>query len=341
MKIKGSLTAVFAGVATAIALFGNAMTLAPAPAETFVEPVTQLAQASTVDQNTYRHPRLASGSTEPVGVQLVLAMDTSGSMNNEEFEIELTATALALNSELVRNAIKYKGGDNSIAVALIDFDTFAQVRVPWVDIRGDDISDKPCEADNPYEDDSCDTLDKLAFDIANLPRHRSGGTFISEAMELAGKLFLAAPWTVTEKRVLDLFGDGSSSSFEIKREREKLAALGVTINGFAIVNDEPTLDRFFREHLVTREFVESPDGIYSEYGRVWAVARNTPVNRENAAGLTAYFNDVTEGMKQKISVEVAGVEKYQEILEKLNEDAPIPVPPVYGIDMPRHDFDVP
>ena len=35
----------------------------------------------------YKHKTLASNSTEPVGVQLVLALDTSGSMTTEEFAI--------------------------------------------------------------------------------------------------------------------------------------------------------------------------------------------------------------------------------------------------------------
>ena len=299
-------------------------------AQPYMSP-NRFAGVSIVDQNLYRHPTLATQSDAPVGIQLALAMDTSGSMTDEEFSIELQASAHALNSELFRNAIKYKPGEKSVAICLVDFDSGAMVRIPWVDIRGEELNDKPYNPDKPGESSSApDRLDRLTQEIANLPRRAEGGTTIEAAMELSRKLFLGCPWVPVEKRVLDVFGDGSSYPAGVARKRDELSALGVTVNGFAIINDEPGLDQFFRDNLVTKSPVQSPDGIYSEYGRVWAVARNLQAANNQPAGLKAFFEEVSRGMKQKITVEVAGRDTYFQTLTRVGEIAHQPVPAPVG-----------
>ena len=77
---------------------------------------------------------------------------------------------------------------------------------------------------------------------------------------------------------------------------------------------------------------KSPDGIYSQPGRVWALARNMPdMKKDDTPGLKAYYNDVVRGMTQKITVEVAGVEGYKKALARLGMKMPFPVPePVSG-----------
>lgn len=86
---------------------------------------------------------LASDSTAPVGTQLILALDNSRSMKPEEYDVERKATARALNSELFRYVIKNHSANPSIAVAVINFSYWALLSVPWVDIRGPEINDKP------------------------------------------------------------------------------------------------------------------------------------------------------------------------------------------------------
>lgn len=325
MYKKGFLKSAFKAVATATAasmLAGSLMfgaTLASA----------QNKDAEKVKiSEIYKHETLASDSTEPVGIQLVLALDTSGSMSEEEFSIELQATADALNSEIVRNVIKYKTGDKSIAVAVVDFDDVAEVRIKWVDIRAKDINDKPYQPGAKRSSDKPDKLDKLAMEIVTMTRRGIGGTSINTALDLSGKLFLASPWKVTERRVVDVFGDGSSFGGNLQASRDNLAALGVTINGFAIINEETDLDEYFRRNLVTQAFTLGPDGIKSEPGRVWAVARNLQASNNDIAGLSAFFGEVARGMRQKISVEVAGLENYRYALVRLNvvPDFPLPEP---------------
>jgi len=55
----------------------------------------------------------------PVGIQLVLAMDTSSSMTDEEFKIELQATAAALNAAGHRvTLMPEEGADSESLLAL-------------------------------------------------------------------------------------------------------------------------------------------------------------------------------------------------------------------------------
>lgn len=297
------------------------------------------ANAKVTDQNVFRHPK-ATQSNEPVGVQLALAMDTSGSMEDEEFAIELQATSYALNSQLFRTAVKYKGGEKSVAICLLDFQGSALMRVPWIDIRGNQINDKPYKPDpktGKIDPDvssyAPDILDELCKEIENLPRRGNGGTTVSSAVDLAKKLFLACPWQPAAdggKRVLDLFGDGSSWAGDVQRSRDEAAAIGVTINAFAIVNEEPDLDKFFKENLVTQKEQRSSDGVYSEPGRVWAVARNMKSSGNKPAGLRPFFEEVARGMQQKVTVEVAGVTDYFKTLTRLGLNEPAPVPSVSG-----------
>ncbi len=293
------------------------------------QPVVVEAAPETAPAEIFRHPTLASESETPVGVQLVLAMDTSGSMSNEEFEIELQATSQAINSELFRSAIKYKSGEQSVAIAVVDFDSFARLRIAWVDIRGDEINDRPYLPDNPSQSSAApDKLDELAQEIRLLPRRGSGGTTISAALELSKQLYIGSPWAVAEggKRVLDVFGDGASDYQYLRVKRDELAAMGVTINGFAIVNEEPTLEAFFSDYLTTVDYVRSPDGIVSEPGRVWAVARNLRSSNNSQIGMRSFFGEVATAMKQKVTLEVAGLADFEMILARLEREPAFPIP---------------
>jgi len=264
--------------------------------------------AQIVDQSLIRHPTLASDSQEPVGVQLVLALDSSESMEPKEFEISLRATADALNSEQVRNAIKYKSGENSVALAVISFDVFAMLRVPWVDIRGDEINDKPFDTENLEKSSfSRDKLDRLADEIRALPRISSGGTSIDQALALGFSQFQKCAWPAIERKVLNVFGDGNSDTGKIQIQKKKLEQIGVTINGLAIVNEDPDLDQFYQTYLVTSgDTDKSGDGIYSQRGRVWVAAQNMPLDNGTDVELTAYYGSVVEAITKNISTEVAG-----------------------------------
>lgn len=305
-------------------------------------PVPSIADESTADRsyNTietlsrdYAHPTLASNSTEPVAIQLGLAMDTSGSMSNEEYALQLRATAHALNSRVVRSVIKSRG---SVGLFVVDFGSSSRVRIPWVDIRAEDINDYPNQnmGYRSYYGEEIrlsaqpDVLDRFVQEILALPRLESGSTRIWTAMQQSQLMFENAPWMPTEGRVLDIFGDGTPDSQSITdAKRAALAGIGVTINGFAIVNDVPTLEENYKKNVVTQTFNEGSCFSYSFSndntekwcidtipGRVWAMARNVEETGNTTGGVLAFYDDVTSAMRQKISVEIAGLDEYLRIL---------------------------
>ena len=307
--------------------FGRALLAAAVAAAPVLSPVFSTLAAAQSDPAPTSYPYRKG--VAPVGIQLVLAMDTSSSMTDEEFKIELQATAAALNSRELRSAIKYKYGENSVAIAVIDFDDTARVRIPWEDIRGKEINENPYKPGEEYTSEAPDELDMLANQIASLPRQGYGGTMIQSATNLSKDMFLSCPWEVKEKRVLDVFGDGSSNSGteDLEASRDVLATMGVTINGFAIVNDEQNLEQYYKNHLVTyKTTVANPEGILSSPGRVWAVARSLKANNNETATLMSFFGEVTKGMKQKINVEVADVEEYDRTLARLGKERDFPLP---------------
>ena len=53
------------------------------------------------------------------------------------------------------------------------------------------------------------------------------------------------------RRVIDVSGDGESSSGDSPdRFRDAAVAAGITINGLTILNEDPTLDQYYAEHVI-------------------------------------------------------------------------------------------
>lgn len=257
-------------------------------------------------QRDYMDSELASGRMDDVGVAIVLAMDSSGSMSDEEWKIQLTGTANALMPRmgitgggqplagLVESAIRHKAGVKSVAICVVDFSWDASLRVPWVDLRADDP-------------DLELRMQLLAARIANLPRHHSGSTELTEMMQFISRVYDNCPWKVKERRVLDVSYDGKEgdSLIPLQAERDRLAAKGVTINALAIVNEVPDLEKYSYENIVTLDRKRAADGTLSEPGRVWAIARNLKASNNTGMALMSFDREVELALKLKISMEVA------------------------------------
>ncbi len=313
-----------------------------------------------------RHP-LASTGNDPVGCVLVIADDTSGSIKDirNEYRTQKQATARALNSESFRHAVKHKPGHQSVALALMEYDGknerntfspagFFNVRLSWIDIRGNKINDKPFLPDDPAHSSAApDDLDLYTTELAALPRVRDqGGTQINQALKFAGELFPACPWQPIERRVLDLYTDGYTEHGVDRASKRLSEEWGVTVNGLIIKNKDVAairfnprningydlipLDEWAEKHLATREHVESPDGIWAEPGRVWVVADDgLDEFDEDKEGLQAFYDKVEDVMTQKLMVETAGVDQYRRTMLALGRE-PQPVPePVYAASYVR------
>jgi len=169
-----------------------------------------------------------------VDLELLLAVDTSSSISKEEYELQIHGLAEAFRHPAVAAAIR-AAGDYGIVVAVMQWaESKDQVMVlPWTLVR-----------------DGADA-EAFAAQIDQAPRRIAGGaTAIGSALEMA-VAELARNGYAGLRKVIDVSGDGRANHGRLPTDsRDAAVARGITINGLAILNELPLLDRYFREQVV-------------------------------------------------------------------------------------------
>lgn len=169
-----------------------------------------------------------------VDLQLVLAVDASGSVNQGRFELQRRGYVAAFRDPRVLRAIQ-SGATQAIAVTMVQWTgPELQIQVlPWTLIKD--------EA----------TAHAFAAAIADTPRQLfSGGTSISGVIDYAVPLILQSPFQGT-RRVIDISGDGSNNRGRpAASARDDAVRGGIIINGLPILALEPGLERYFSEHVI-------------------------------------------------------------------------------------------
>jgi hypothetical protein len=181
-------------------------------------------------------------AAEPVDLALVLAVDVSRSINDDEFRLQRHGYAAALTSPRVLQAIR-SGPLRAIAVSFVEWSNEREQKVvaDWTVLRDGE------------------TADSFAHVILTAPRSFSGRTSISGAIDFALRDFERSGVEAT-RRVIDVSGDGTNNSGRLVNDaRDEAVAAGVTINGLAIINDRPE-SGFVQYH------VNPPEGL-PEYFR--------------------------------------------------------------------------
>lgn len=171
---------------------------------------------------------------EPVQLELILAVDTSLSVSNEEFALQMQGLANAFRDRAVIAAIR-AAGDHGIAVMLMQWSDRLQQQVTtdWTVVR---------DAAGSYG--FADRIDRSAryFDGA--------GTAIARAMEFAVPLF-RDNGLEGDRKVIDLSGDGIDNRGPLPRTLHGLTvAEGITVNGLAILNEDKFLDRYYADNVI-------------------------------------------------------------------------------------------
>jgi hypothetical protein len=171
---------------------------------------------------------------QAVDLELALLVDVSASVNDEEFRLQAGGLAMALQSPAVLDAIR-ASVNRGIAVSVIQWADGANQRisVEWTLLRSE-----------------ADAL-SLAARVASMPRLIHGGhTALGSALAFALQELESNPFEGS-RRVIDASGDGrANDGLPLRVTREEVIKHGVTINGLAIVNELPLLDRYFRDHLI-------------------------------------------------------------------------------------------
>ena len=169
-----------------------------------------------------------------VDLQLVLAVDASGSVDQRRFELQQQGYVAAFRDPRVLRAIQ-SGAAQAIAVTMVQWTGPAlQIQVlPWTLIN------------------DAATAHAFAAAIAATPRQLfSGGTSISGVIDYAAPLLLESPFQGV-RRVIDISGDGSNNrGRSAASARDDAVRAGIIINGLPILALEPDLDRYFSDHVI-------------------------------------------------------------------------------------------
>ncbi len=156
----------------------------------------------------------------PVDLELILAVDVSGSVDLKEAALQRDAYVAALGHPKVIGAIR-AGMYGRIAVTYIEWSgvNFQNIIIPWRVIEG--------EA----------SAKSFAAALADAPFTRERYTSISGAIQFAMPLFDRNGYEGT-RRVIDISGDGPNNAGDyVDRVRDQAVARGIVINGLPIIND--------------------------------------------------------------------------------------------------------
>ena len=168
----------------------------------------------------------------PVALELVLAIDTSTSVDDGEFALQTQGLASAFGDPSVVRAIENHAPDG-IAVSIVHWSGrgLQKTSVGWTVLQT--------------------AADVTAFSkrISAAPRLLRGFTDIAGAIRYAQR-HIAGNTYVGRRQVIDVSGDGSSNSGRTKTARDEAVAAGITINGLVIHNEEYDLGELAKINLV-------------------------------------------------------------------------------------------
>jgi hypothetical protein len=182
-----------------------------------------------------KQPQVPGPVQTDVALVLVLAVDASGSVSNDRFELQKQGYAAAFRNRHVLNSIRSLT-KQSIAVTMMQL-TGPELHVQTVDwtLVKDEVS-----------------VNALADAIEATKRQLfGGGTSISGAIDYSRILLAASPFLGT-RRVIDVSGDGANNrgrAVTLARD-EAVIHDGISINGLPILALEPDLDRYYYDNVI-------------------------------------------------------------------------------------------
>lgn len=167
---------------------------------------------------------------------LVLAIDASGSVSNDEFSEQIRGYAAALTTDRVLAAFQ-DAGVVDVAVVLWADSAFGAQVIPW------------------HRLDGRASVDQFAAGLLATQRQVSGNTDIGVGIRAALDLF-NSPGQCAERQVIDISGDGRASIMARRQNHIALAPVrreaidrGIVINALAITSREPHLADYYRSNV--------------------------------------------------------------------------------------------
>ena len=185
--------------------------------------------------------RPVPGGPLPVDLALVLAVDVSGSVDEEEALLQRRGYVDALADPRIGKAIA-SGILGRIAVTYFEWagDGWQMPVIGWTVIDG------------------AASAGAFAARLADAPIGRGPWTSIADAIDFAAALHEQNPYEAT-RRVIDISGDGpNNTGGTLPQARDQAVAGRMTINGLAIINGRsnfgrvpmPNLDLYYRHCVI-------------------------------------------------------------------------------------------
>ncbi len=170
---------------------------------------------------------------EPVDLALVLAVDVSASVDFDEFRLMVGGLAAALREPAVQAAM-FAGPRGAVALSAVFWSEAAEAPLRWRRLA------TAADADGAAE----------ALEAApRLPR--AAATALGEGLA-ASLAQLAGLRAVATRMAVDVSGDGwLNRGRALEPVRELARQAGVTVNGLAVLNEEPELLARYRDELIT------------------------------------------------------------------------------------------
>ena len=201
---------------------------------------------------------------EEVDLELVLAMDASGSISNSEYILQLEGTAAAFRDPAIQAAITSgPAGKIAVSVMLWSDANFPKIKSGWF------VLDSPQSAEVFANLVATFQLSEdRTVDIGG------GGTGIGAGINEAVEMLNTNTYRGL-RRVIDVSGDGIETEFSFSkgvmvRDAKLIAqASGITINGLPILSENfPALDDYYRDEVIIGPgaFVEKASS-FSDFGR--------------------------------------------------------------------------
>ena len=169
---------------------------------------------------------------QAAAVALVLAIDVSESVSSERYLLQHDGIARAFETPQLIDAIAaVPGGIEALVIEWSDPDKIA-ITVGWTRIA------------------SRNAAAAFSASVRATARTSAGLTAIGSAMLAAAAAFDHMPEPAGH-RIIDISGDGMANfGAPPAAVRDGLVSRGITINGLAILSEEPWLDDYYRQNVI-------------------------------------------------------------------------------------------
>lgn len=163
---------------------------------------------------------------------LVFAIDVSASVTPDSYVLQQEGIERAFaNPRVARAVAALPGGLEALVLEWSDPDRIA-VTVPWTPITG------------------AASARAFAAAVRRTRRSSHGLTAIGPALLAAAAQFAHMPEPAA-RRVVDISGDGIANiGVPPQQVHDRLVAAGITINGLAILTEEPGLEEYYRRSVI-------------------------------------------------------------------------------------------